>query len=495
MKKYLLIFCLLLGSSKLFAQQFAQYNTGTLYDSFENPAVRSFIPDTSKMFASNFFFPTFNANISLTGDAQVTLKSRLATHMYMNSGLQIGGLSGGTGEGPNQSQVIGSTGHLNYIDGNTNAYIATFKMFASLDGNQEVGFFLEGNATVRGNLTDESIALLNGSASFPGNNYSNVFNSNYHYQAYYQFGATYREQVTKRLAIGFKAALVSGVTDENVNIKTSSINFDKTTDTALLRLSGTNRKAGASTLPLSNPGAEISIGTDYKFHDGFSLQVNLKNFGFIHWNKHAEVYDFSDYDGVEGLAGSDPEKNVLHSYDHIITENNKTEESYNTLINGSFDIAVSKWTWIDDERTFKYSPSLILSKDIAYSDFTAGLVNPVYYKNYSLSVITSYNNQKLFNLGLQFMYKSDNCEFFIGSQSLPQSVNFLMAETKSQTAINSSGAFSGGDIMIGFSYKFGALIEHPMNASHIPMGDDDKGFLGKLFQKIFHPKEGTIQNN
>jgi hypothetical protein len=494
MKKYLLIFCLLIFAPKLFAQQFAQYNTGTLYDSFENPAERSFIPDSSRMYASNFFFPTLDGNVFLTGDAQQTLKERLVKHTYMNSNLQIGGLTGGSGEGPNPTQQIGSTGHLNYLDANANAYIFMFKMFTSLDGNQEVGFFGETNATVRGVLTDESVALLNGSAAFPGTNYSNVFNSRYHIQSYYQFGATYREQVTKQFSIGLKGAFVTGMSDENVNIKQSHITFNKAADTALLKLDGTNRKAGFSTLPFSNPGFAISIGTEYRTHDGFTLQANLKNFGFIHWNKNAELYDFYGSKGIHGLTSSDPESNVIKTYTSLI-DTHKTEESYNTLIDGSFDLSVSKSFWIDDDRTFKYSPSIIASKELAYNGFTGGIVNPVYYKNYSISIITSYNDMKLFDFGMQFMYKTENAEFFIASDRMPQSISFLEANLKNQNAINSSGAFSGGDIMVGFSLKFGDVIEHPMDANKIPMGDDNKGFIGRMWQSIFHPHAGTIQNN
>ena len=102
---------------------------------------------------------------------------------------------------------------------------------------------------------------------------------------------------------------------------------------------------------------------------------------------------------------------------------------------------------------------------------------------------------KLFDFGMQFMVKSPNAEFFIASDRLPQSIGLLRAGLKNQAAINSTGAYSGGDIMIGFSLKFGDVIEHPMNANKIPMGDDDKGFLGRLYQKIFHPNAGTIQNN
>jgi hypothetical protein len=32
------------------------------------------------------------------------------------------------------------------------------------------------------------------------------------------------------------------------------------------------------------------------------------------------------------------------------------------------------------------------------------------------------------------------------------------------------------------------VIEHPMNASHIPMGEE-KGFLGRLWDKLFKPSD------
>src|ERR1700744_4996062 len=126
MKKYLLILCLLFATTKLFAQSFAQYNTGTLFDSFENPAQKSFIPDSSRQFASNFLFPNIDGNFFLTGNGQQTLKSRYFHDMYDNSALQIGN---GTS--------------FNHVHANADAYILMLKMFTNLKGNQEVGFFIE----------------------------------------------------------------------------------------------------------------------------------------------------------------------------------------------------------------------------------------------------------------------------------------------------------------------------------------------------------------
>src|SRR5258708_13021887 len=90
MKKILLVLCLLFFTVKIFAQQFSQYNTGTLYDSFENPSQRAFIPDSSKQFASNFFVPNFNGNFVLNGNAQSTFTSRIFLNVYDNSAFQIG---------------------------------------------------------------------------------------------------------------------------------------------------------------------------------------------------------------------------------------------------------------------------------------------------------------------------------------------------------------------------------------------------------------------
>src|SRR5437879_6955614 len=104
MKKLLLIFCLLFIAAKGFSQQFSQYNTGTLYDSFENPSQRSFVPDTSKMYAFNFLIPNFNTGFYLSGNAQSSLVSRAFGSKYNNSALQIG------------------TGKYNYANAYANAY-------------------------------------------------------------------------------------------------------------------------------------------------------------------------------------------------------------------------------------------------------------------------------------------------------------------------------------------------------------------------------------
>ena len=119
-----------------------------------------------------------------------------------------------------------------------------------------------------------------------------------------------------------------------------------------------------------------------------------------------------------------------------------------------------------------------------YNGFTGALVNPVQYKNYVLTLTTTYDDLKTFNVGGQFMYKTPNFEFFIGSDALYQTAEFLHdASSKSAGNIRSNSSYSGGDIFLGFSVKFGPVIEHPMNASVIPTGE--KGFLGRLWGRLF----------
>ncbi len=209
MKKYLLILFILFSTSKIFAQSFAQYNTGTLFDSFENPAQRAFIPDSSRMFAFNLFVPNFDANFSLSGDAQQTLKNRAFNSYYNNKAL-----------------VIGPGNHFNYLLGNANAYAIMFKMFSSFNGDSEVGFFLNTKAEARGVFSDETVALLNGAGSFSNDTYDNVLTARYQYQIYNEIGFTYREQLTKQFALGFKLGYVAGYQSGKVNIGRSNLSFD-----------------------------------------------------------------------------------------------------------------------------------------------------------------------------------------------------------------------------------------------------------------------------
>jgi hypothetical protein len=471
MKRFFIFFCLLFFTTRIFAQQFSQYNTGTLFDSFENPSQRSFIPDSSREFAFNFFIPNGDANFSLTGNAQQTLKNRAFNSQYNNQFLQIG-----------------SGDKFNYVNANVNAYVVMFKLFSSLSGNEELGFSAQFRGDGSGAFTDESLALFNGSASFKNDSYNNIFDSHYRYQIYNQFGFTYREEISKEFAFGIKLAYLYGIANQSVVVNQSHITFDKTADSASLSLSGTDRKTGLSNgNPFYNPGASVSIGTTYKTEDGFIIQANIKDLGFIHWNKYVKDYSFDDTQTIDSLTTSKRENNVYNAINNAITKGFALTSPYTTPIDGHAELSASKIFWLDDDYIVKYSPTLIASKELFYSGFTGALVNPVQYKNDVLTLTASYDDMMLFKFGAQFMIKSPNAEFFIGSDRIFQTGRMALAALKDQNQINETGNFTGADIFIGFSMKFGSVIEHPLNSNIIPMGT--KGFIGRLWSHIFASSE------
>jgi hypothetical protein len=474
MKKCLLVLFLLFLTVKSFAQQFSQYNTGSLYDSFENPSQRAFIPDTSKVYAFNFFVPNLDANLFLSGDAQASLKDRVFLNQYNNSALKI------------------NQGRYNLVNANANVYLVMFKMFSSLNGDEEVGFSWQLKTEGKGSFSDESVAALNGTQSFNnGQQYANIFNSSYYYQTYHQISFTYREKFNKQFEFGVKLSALLGIEYQNLHITQSTAVYDKAADSALVSLQG-NYKSGFipgrftihDYLPsFRSPGAAISIGTTYRTEDSFILQGNIKDLGFIDWSPRSRVYNFDNSATIYGLSTPAREDSIYNKVSKII-HNDVTVGSFTAPIDGRAELSISKSFFIDDDHQFKYSPTAVASKELFYEGFVGALVNPIQYQKYILTLTTTYDDLKIFNLGAQFMMKTPNWEVYIGSDRLAQTASLVGdAINKNSPNINQNTAYTGMDFFIGFSLKLGPLIEHPMNASTIPTGD--KGFLGRLWGRLF----------
>ena len=477
MKKTILIGCLLLLTVKLFGQQYSQYNTGTLYDSFENPSQRSFIPDSSRSVASNFFLPNFGANVIITGNAQDAALDRFFSGYYNTSALQVG------------------KGKYSSLRSTSNNYWLMLKLFTSLNGNREIGFSLSSRTESRGYVTDESVALFNGYANFDKLAYSNVFNNNFSYQAYHQLSFSYREQINKKLALGVKLSVLTGLAYGKVDITQSGVVFDPANDAATISMRG--RVQMTDTIKwfnFRNPGLAISIGAGHTNSEGYHFQYNLKDLGVIRWADKAKTANFKN-DGtlIEGISSAQREDNIINGIQSI-TSGTITERGYfYTKTNALAEVSVNKSYWLGYSKRFKLSPTLIASKAMWYDDATVAAVVPFSYNNYSITGTTSYNTLGLFNYGAQFMYKTPNAEFYIGTEHLYQTSRAVAEATRSnlvgEQVKRSYHNYSGVDIFLGVSFKFGNLIEHPMNASFIPDGEDDKGFLGRIWNKIFKGKD------
>jgi hypothetical protein len=471
MKKFLFSCCFILLAAKGFSQQFSQINTGTLFDSFENPSQRAFVPDTSKRYAFNFVIPNISGDFSLTGDAQTTLLNRAFGGIYKNAALQIG-------SGKNNNAVL-----------NFSAYELMFKIFGSVKGDTEFGFFMETKAEGRGTFTDESIAALSGSSSFPANEYVNLFNDHYYEQIYNAIGFTYREEVIKKkLSVGFKLSALLGINYSKLDINQSQVNFDHVNNIETISLQGTfyhNKGPGSldyrSFLPVTrSPGAQISMGATYKTDDNVYIQGNIKDLGFIHWYNHSSFNNFEATESAINVTGKRGEDSVYNAVNNIL-QRGRVLESFTTATDAKIELSATKSYWLNQDMTVKYSPTLIASKEFLYNGFTAGLVNHLQYRNYHGSLTFSYDNANLLNVGLQLMVKSYNGEFFIGSDKLMQTVAFAGARNNYSTYTN--GSFTGASFFMGFSLKFGPVIEHPLNSSVMETGE--RGFLGRLYNRLF----------
>jgi len=489
MKIFLLAAFFFLLTLNSFSQQYSQYNTGTLYDSFENPSQKIFVPDTSRMFASNMLVPSFNLNVLLAGDAQTALKSRLFSSYYNTADLKVG------------------AGRYNHLNANANFYSVMFKMFPNMNGNVELGFAINTKAEARGLVSDESVALFNGTGNFPNNSYDNIFNDNFNYQLYQQVGFSYREQVTKQFAIGIKLNALSGVNYGRIQIDQSHIDFDKKNDAATLQLSGTAYQSGDGGRPFiqnflptfHNPGMSVSVGTSLKTPDGFTLQGNIKDLGFIHWNNSSTVDNFNNFGSpvtIHGLSTSFREDSIYNKA-NFIASSNQLNTGFNTHTNGLLEISATKSYWLGNNETVRFSPTLILSKELFDTRFTSVLVAPFHYQKFSITLTTAYNDLNLVNFGAQFMIKADNSEFFIGSESLFQTTGFISSAihssvntTQPQTITNPTG-YTGINYYVGYALKFGSVIEPNMNSSHIPNGE--KGFIGRIWDRIF-PQDAIKAN-
>lgn len=473
MKKTLITCFLLLCLSQLYAQRFSHYNTGTLFDSFENPSQRAFIPDSSRQFAANFFIPNYGGNGAFTGNAQASLKSRAFKGIYDNSALQIGEKK------------------YNYGSINANLYSLMFKMYTSLDHNGELGFSIQTKTEGRAKFTDESVAIFDGFRAFPKDtlSYIDFLNDEGFTQTYNQFGFSYRESINKRLAVGVKLSLLLGIGYKDIDIQNSNLAFNPDSNTVDMYLKGSYRSTfnslnGHDLLPsFRNPGAAISLGASYHFPDGSKLQGNLKDLGFINWNKRSETYNLDATSTINFSPKPGLEDSTYKAFDSMLTS--AQNRSFSTAIDGKAQVMYSRaYTLYQPDLTVE--PTLILSKDLFYEGFAGALVNHFKYRNLWLSVTTAYSDRKIFDFGGQIMVKSPNVEFYIGSERVFKSRTFAYAIKQNTGAINQNGSYTGADFFMGFSMKFGRKIEHPMNANYIPTGEP--GFFPRLYNRFFKTK-------
>lgn len=466
-RKITLLFLLLLVFFQLKAQQYGLFNTRTLFDGFENPAQKTFVLDSSRQFASNFFLPYLGVHAVVNGNENV-LRTMLKDGIYSTENVPL------------------NQGQKHNIFQNTNIYLLNFKLFKSYKYHKEIGLAWQLRADADVNYTNETLALFDNYLRFinEDNNqsYLNAFNNKGYAQSYHQFSFNYRENYNKRLAFGVKLSLLSGISYNKIDVNRSYLDLASADGPLVLGLRGSyesnfrkGSELGKSVAPLfRNVGASVSLGTTYQSKSGFTLMANIKDLGGIRWGKKSYVSAFDNLQNplvLDSLLDKESEE-IEDQVTRVLTSDSKRKAFYSPT-NAKADFTVSK--------TFGfYTPVLIVSKNLFFKGGDVALVNRFYREGFSVSVVPAYNFNKVLFMGMQGMYQTPNFEVFIGSDDLFKTASLFSGKNNDHTAVSRS--YTGASVYLGASIKFGYVVEHPQNSSYMPgLDDQERGFFSRLF--------------
>ncbi|MGB4398088.1 MAG: DUF5723 family protein [Daejeonella sp.] len=468
MKNVISLILILACTATVSAQQFNLYNSRTLYDVFENPSQSAYQIDTSRRIAFNFFIPTISVNATASGSADQALKALMYNGRVNAEDIPIG------------------EGKMNTIAFNTNNYIAMLRVLHKVKKSQEVGLSWQVRNDGRMRITNETIAVFDDLDLFNNTTSASGFFDNKGYnQSYHQFSLSYRQDVTKRFSLGAKGSLISGITYTAFNVQESKLINDLVNNSINVSMVGRLRSSfkfdNIDTVSLKpnfkNPGMSLTAGASYKLRNGWFVMGNLKDIGFIKWNKNSYEYDF-DASGIEIDNPSSPsaDNRLTDSVDQRVS-NSVRKRSYMSLLNGKAEVLINK-------NFGNYQPNLIISKSIFYEGADIVLTNNYHYRNLVLTASADYNTSSYLAIGGQIMVKSPNAEFFLGSDHLFKSIE-MIKDARNNTPPY-TGGYSGASFYMGFGLKFGRVLEHPANANFIPGFNEPGG--RKFFDRIIKKK-------
>lgn len=465
MRTYLVIFLLVVLSFNSQAQQYALFNTKTLFDSFENPAQKSFVLDSSRNIASNFLIPYMDLSSLSKGNSNKAIRN-LVTQGYSQS-------------------RIGDFANPKTMRENVNVYLAAVRLFKYHKYHSEMGFSWQIKSETQIDY-DENISrglfydTFEKFATIPR---VNIFNNNGKLQSYHQISFTYRENYTKRWALGAKVSLLSGIGYAEFNASKSTATVTSTTmDIDMAAKFRLNYPEGGefnfkSAIPYKNLGAAITLGTTYTTKSGIFLMANVKDLGFIRWGKtsYSGSFDVTETNvPLQGNANDEAETKLQRALDNLAKDNTE-QKRFITPINSRADFLISKIFG-------PYTPNLIVSKNIFDKYGEAALVNTIKSGTFSFSVIPSYNTDKNFRLGVQGMIQTPNFEMFLGTNDLIQSYYAGKDIVKNDQTVETG--YNRGSVYLGMAFKIGYIVEHPMNMSWMPgvgKEKDRKSFFESIF--------------
>ncbi|MFN8406752.1 MAG: hypothetical protein U0X71_04645 [Sphingobacteriaceae bacterium] len=430
-------------------QQYALYNSRTLYDAFENPSQKAFHADSSFKYAFTFFFPAFAGNGSVVGPSTDFFRRSIFKKETDVSQLN-----------PNESAP-------NVVNVNANIYLLMFRVFTDVQFDQEIGFSWQLRNESRAELTNGMLILAKNHNLFVDSaNYYDILNGTSYSQSYHQFSLTYRRNHTYngRLGWGVKLSYLDGINYDNLVTQDSYLARH---DPYLhLRVNGLYKTShpydnfnvidNGSTFArptFKNPGFSMTWSANLRLRKDWYLMGNLKDIGFITWN-NAYEYDLGLFNMTLFPA---PPGTSLESQLSDRLSRRLTRKSFTSFTNGKLELLAAKDMGV-------YQPNFIFSKSLFYPGSDWVFVNNVHVNNMVFSLFADYNQDTALQLGGQFMIQSPNFEFYMGS-------NQLLGTDQWLDGLASKNVGSGpilSSIYMGLGIKFGRVMYHRADSPVIP---------------------------
>lgn len=450
--KRLLVLALLVTATVARGQQFALYNTKTLFDAAENPARKVYTQDTSRQFSFNFL-PNLSLNVAASGPASESLRRAIATDVYTMRDLELG-------------KNRYNRGFVNF-----NTYVAIARMYTSVLKHGEAGFSWQIRSDTYAKTTNETLAILDNYKLFDTlANYSDPYNSRANTVNYQQISFSYRQNVTKALGVGVKLSYLSGILYTGIAIDSSSMGPNLDTETYDVYLSGRLRssfpfRAGdekTNSSLFKNPGFSTTVAFTNKMKYGWNVYGQVKDLGFILW-RNSPVYTFGGPIALRS-TGSGRTPKIGGKLDSLIlgVRDSVPRRNFITPTNAKAEVVVTK-------EYEHYRASLLLSKNLTNFGGDIGIIQNASWRSLNLGVSTVYSSIKALQIGVMGMIKTRGFEIFGGSDQLFKMTSMIKGITSDEPVYSPyTKGYSGASIYLGIGFNFGRVVEHPWYSNRIP---------------------------
>ena len=463
--KYIIAFLLILSSYAANAQRYSLYYSRTLFDGIQNPHHRSL--DDCRAFATNLFLPSFNLDLSVSGDANRFIKSFLASENLSLLNFQNG------------------SKYTNRISNQFNYNIFLMKINMGKKKAAELSFYSQLKTQTSMSVNNGVFNFLTkGNNSFKGQTIEGFLDMGVSSNIYNETGFGYRRQIYEKLSGGFKLGYLIGLANVGVDINGSKFTTSPLGDTLDIYIKGSVRASldptnkdnlGVDSLlanAKSNKGYVFSGGLQYEVDPTFTMGLALLDIGKITWNDKSIQYKLDKsirFTGIDIVDDSLAQDSIVNNLTSFAIDSSKGP--YTSKLLSRFEVSgnmkLTNWLYA----------TIIYSKPFAYDFFDLTLVTDIRLAK-RLNIITSgtFNSDGNNAIGAQLLFRSKVFEMYIGSERILNSFQLYNQLIKDHTSKPTLGL--GADINFGIAFGFGRCPKLPPPPA--PLDSDGDGVLDAL---------------